>query len=268
MEFTIDRVRLHCDVFGEGEPVLFIHGFPLRGEMWHETVWRLAGWRCIVPDLRGHGRSEAVESVTIARFADDLAAILDELHEARPVVVCGLSMGGVIAFDFFRRHRPRVRALVLVDCRANAEDEEGRRRREELAEGVLRHGSRFVAEGLVDKVFAPGADPALKRLWHDHVSKTSPTGVAAAARALASRDDSIPTLGRIDVPTLLVFGEEDAITPPDVARGLHAAIPGARLEWIAGAGHLPPIERPAEFAVVLSDFLDSLGGRSPAGTSR
>jgi pimeloyl-ACP methyl ester carboxylesterase len=252
-----------CDLYyedrGAGPPLLFVHGFPLSGEMWLPTVERLGiGWRCVVPDLRGHGRSGATEQVTIAQFADDLAALLDALDEQRPAVIIGLSLGGIIAFEFYRRHRNRVRALVLCDTRANAEPPEGIARREALAQSALRAGSRAVADAMIDGLFAPGAAPELKARWHAVMARTPPVGVAAAARALAQRAESFSTLPRIDCPTLVVVGAEDTLTPVESLREIHASIRGSCFEVIPGAGHLPPVEQPDRFASVLQDFLASL----------
>lgn len=258
MQVRVNGVTLHYEIVGEGHPLLFVHGFPLSGALWQPTAAQLRGWRCIIPDLRGHGRSAATPAASIAQFSDDLIALLDAIGETRPVVLCGLSMGGVIAFDFFRRHRGRLRALVLVDCRANAETPEGRRQREELAQAVLRDGSRVAADAMIGKLFAPQAPGSLRTAWHALMSAAPPVGVAAAARALADRPDSGPTLGRIDVPTLLVFGMHDQITPPELARQMHAAIRGSRLELVPGAGHLPPVEQPDHFIQAIRTFLSGL----------
>lgn len=258
MQTTIDNVKLHYEVTGDGDPIVFIHGFPLSGAMWQPTAERLAGWKCIIPDLRGHGHSEPSETVSIERFSDDIAALLDEIGETRPAVVCGLSMGGVIAFDMFRRHRDRTRALVLVDCRANAEDAAGRQRREQVAANVIQQGSGVLAEEMIHKLVAPDASGEFKKKWIDLMAATPALGVAAASRALANRPDSIPMLGRIDVPTLLVFGEQDPITPPDIGHEMNDAIPGSRMAIIQGAAHLPPVEQPDAFAGTLKKFLSQL----------
>jgi pimeloyl-ACP methyl ester carboxylesterase len=259
MMIPIQSCLLYCDIRGDGPPVLFIHGFPLAGEMWRPTVERLGDrWRCIVPDLRGHGQSSVSESVTIAQFAADLAELLDKLGENQPAVVVGLSMGGIIAFDFFRRHRARVRALVLVDTRANAETAEGIARRNALADAALRDGSRVVADAMIDAVFAPGVSPALRAYWYDLMSRTPPAGVAAAARALARREESFSTLPQIDCRTLVVVGAEDSLTPVETLREIHEGIRGSRFAIIPAAGHLPPVEQPEQFAQVLQDFLERL----------
>lgn len=257
--FSIGDIDLFVRLHGEGAPLLFIHGFPLSGEMWLPTVQRLApGWRSIVPDLRGHGRSGVSEAATIAGFADDLARLLDKLNERRPAIVVGLSMGGIIAFELFRRHRPRVRALVLCDTRVAAETPEGVAIREQAAQAALRDGSAAVVEPMMPKLFGRAAGAELREHWRALMSATPPQGVAAAARALGGRVDSTATLAQIDVPTLVVYGEDDVLTPPEIGRQIHAGIKNSRLELIAGAGHLPPLEAPEAFAAALSSFLRTL----------
>jgi 3-oxoadipate enol-lactonase len=259
MTINIDNLDLHCDIWGDGQPVLFIHGFPLSNEMWRSTAERLSDrWRCICPDLRGHGQSAASPAASMARFADDLAAMLDKLPVRRPAVIVGLSMGGYIAFEFFRRHRNRVRAMVLCDTRANADAPDGAARREAMAQAVLKEGSRAAADAMIGQLFAPDALPTLKQHWHDIISRNSPMGVAAAARAMATRADSIPTLVQIDCPTLLVVGREDVLTPPGPMQEMARSIRGSRLEIIDSAGHMPPVEQPEEFARVIRAFLDAL----------
>ncbi|HEV2149514.1 MAG TPA: alpha/beta fold hydrolase, partial [Longimicrobiaceae bacterium] len=161
MEETVNGATLRHEVFGEGEPVLFAHGFPLSGALWHPVVERLGGgWRCIVPDLRGHGGSAATPDAGMDDHADDLARLLDALGETRPVVLAGMSMGGYVAFAFARRHPERVRALALVNTRAQADTPEQARGRLETAERVLREGSATVADAMAGKLFAPAAPQA------------------------------------------------------------------------------------------------------------
>lgn len=259
MQFQIDGVSLHYETIGEGEPILFIHGFPLCGAMWRPTARRLpAGWRAVLPDLRGHGRSDASDRVTIARFADDLAALLDVLGETRPAVVCGLSMGGIIAFEFFRRYRAHTRALILADTRATPEPPEGVERREAMARAALERGAAAVVDMMFDQVFARSAPRSLKDEWRVIMNATPPAGVAAAALALAGRPDSNPTLAKIDCPTLVVCGESDEITPPAGMRTIHEAIGGSNFALIPGAGHVPPLEAPEAFAAAVGEFLRTL----------
>lgn len=212
----------------------------------------------VIPDLRGHGRTPPHSQVSMASFADDLAALLDHLRIWEPIVLVGLSMGGMIGFEFFRRYRPRVRALVLCDTRAIADPPDAAARREELARKVLAEGSHVAADAMVPKLFAPSTPQAIRDRWHAIMSANPPEGVAAAARALAHRPDSTATLATINCPTLYVCGEFDELTPPDMMRDLHLATPGSQFVLIPRAGHMPPVEQPEAFNQALAGFVDSL----------
>ncbi|MBI5865914.1 MAG: alpha/beta hydrolase [Planctomycetes bacterium] len=252
-------LRMNVVTAGADDPVLFIHGFPLSNAMWSPVVRRLAArWLCVAPDLRGHGDSEASPAASIADYADDLAAILDQIAPGRPAVVVGLSMGGIIALEFFRKHRSKLRALGLIDTRANPESPEGVARREQMAQAALTAGSRALADVMIGSVLSPRADSAVRSGVYETMCRTSPIGVAAAARALATRPDSFPTLPLIDVPTLVVVGEEDAITPVETLRDIHEKIPNSRFEIIPGAGHVPPLETPERFGTIMESFLAEL----------
>ncbi len=252
-------VALHHEVRGEGEPVLLLHGFPLTAALWQPVVERLGdGWRCILPDLRGMGRSPATPAAGMDDHADDLARLLDAMGETRPVVVAGMSMGGYVAFAFARRHPARVRALALVDTRAEPDTEEGARGRLATAERVLREGSRVVADDIVGKLFAASAPEALRSRWHAAMAAAPPEGVAAALRGMAARPDSFGTLRGLDRPVLVVAGEEDAVAPVEDARRMADAARDGHLEVVPGAGHMAPVERPDAVADALRRFLDGL----------
>lgn len=261
MEYDVDGLKLHADQYGSGEapPVLLIHGFPVNGQMWRPICELLsADLRLIVPDLRGFGRSQAAASASMATYVDDCVALLDSIGEKRPVTVMGLSMGGYIAFEFFRRARSRLRALILTDTRGNPDGDEARKGRLQTAQRVLTDGSQVVADAMIDKAFGKSATADLKREWHAIMSGSSPHGVAAALRAMADRPDSTVTYREIDVPTLIIVGEEDVITPPEDARKMHAAIAGSTLEIIPKAGHMAPLERPRLVAEAVRHFMTKL----------
>jgi len=256
MRATINGIAMNYEVHGEGTPVLFVHGFPLSGEMWKSAAAELKGtYKVIVPDLRGHGGSEATKEVSMADYANDLAVLLVHLGEARPAVVVGLSMGGYVAMEFYRRHRKHVRALVLVDTRAEADTPEGARGRKDTAEKVLKDGSKVVADAMIGKLFAPDVAVSLKDKWQATMASTPPQGVAAALHAMAGRIDSTTTLQSIDVPVLIVVGDKDVITPPELAQKMNAAAKGSQLEVITGAGHMAPVEKPEVFNPILKKFL-------------
>lgn len=252
-------LEMAVEIHGSGDPILFVHGFPLSRRLWHHAPALLSEkYTLVMPDLRGMGQSEATESATMTDYADDLAAILDATAPQKPAIVVGLSMGGYVAFEFFRRHGAKVRALVLADTKAEPDTVEAAKGRHDTAEKVLREGSGVVADAMTPKLFAKSTSTAVVEEWRAIMAATKPVGVAAALNAMASRPDSVPTLAQIKVPTLVIVGEEDAITPPANARTIHTGIEGAQLKTLPDAGHMPPVEKPAEFFGAISRFLSSL----------
>jgi 3-oxoadipate enol-lactonase len=257
---TVDNALAHADV-GRGLPVILLHAFPLNRSMWEPQIAALFGeCRCIVPDLRGFGDSPRSGPYSMDRFADDVVALLDALQIDR-AVVAGLSMGGYVAFNLWRRHPARVRALLLADTRAAADTPEGREKRNDLIALARSEGAAAVAErqitGLLGKTTREKQPELVDRL-RSLMGQESVEGIVGAAEAMRDRADSTALLARIDVPTLVVVGEEDAITPVKEARAMHEAIRGSRLEIVPSAGHLSNVERPAAFNAALSDFVGSL----------
>ena len=257
----VDDTEIAFDDIGSGLPVVFLHAFPLNRTMWDPQVGALvAECRCIPIDFRGFGDSVPSPPYTMDRYADDVAGVLDTLQIERAVVV-GLSMGGYVAFALWRRHRDRVRALVLADTRSASDTVEGAERRRELIEVAEAQGSTAVANmqiaGLVGKT-TRDKRPDIYDATHRMMAQTATEGIVGALEAMIERPDSTPTCATIDVPTLIVVGDEDVVTPPREARSLHRAIAGSRLEVLREAGHLSSLERPAAFNTVVSEFLGSL----------
>ena len=257
----VGDTEIAFDDVGSGLPVIFLHAFPLNRTMWDPQVTALvADCRCIPIDMRGFGESAVVGPYSVERFADDVAGVLDTLQIERAVIV-GLSMGGYVAFALWRRHRERVRAFVLADTRATADTIEIIERRRSMIDAAEEHGSAAVANmqisGLMGKT-TRDKRPDIYDAMHRMMSQAPSDGVIGALEALIERPDSTPTLRTIDVPTLVVVGDEDVITPPKDVRALHSAIAGSRLEILRQAGHLSNVERPAAFNTIVSEFLGSL----------
>jgi pimeloyl-ACP methyl ester carboxylesterase len=255
-----ENLLAHADV-GRGLPVVLLHAFPLNRTMWEPQIAALFGeCRCIAPDLRGFGDSPRSGPYSMDRYADDVVALLDALQIDR-AVVGGLSMGGYIALALWRRHRNRIRALVLADTRSGADNDEGKQKRGELIALAQSEGSSAVADRQVTGLLGKSTrekQPELVDRIRSIMAGESPDGIVGALEAMRNRPDSTPLLAGIDVPTLIVVGDEDVLTPPKEARAMHAAIRGSRLEVIPGAGHLSNLERPAAFNAALSDFVGSL----------
>jgi 3-oxoadipate enol-lactonase len=256
----LDDALAHADV-GHGLPVVLLHAFPLNRSMWEPQIAALFGeCRCIAPDLRGFGDSPKSGPYTMDRHADDVAALLDALQIEKAVVV-GLSMGGYVALAMWRKHRHRIRALVLADTRATADTDEAKQKREDLIGVARRDGPSGVAEKQITGLTGRSTrekQPELINRIQTVMSGETVEGIVGALEAMRARPDSTPLLSEIDVPTLVVVGEEDVITPVKEARAMAAMIRGSRLEVIPEAGHLSNLERPAAFNAALSDFVGSL----------
>ena len=260
---TVNGVSLAVEVRGEGPAILFVHGYPFDRTIWRDQIDSLEGYRRIAPDLRGMGQSDAPDlGYGMGIYADDLAALLDALG-VNEAVLCGISMGGYVIFEFLRRWRHRVRALILMDTRAEADSIEGRRARDAAAATARDGGAAAVGGAMLPKMLAPGSEeraPELVDRVRRMMAATPVAGMVGALAAMRDRHDStglLPTLAGL--PTLVLVGEEDVLTPPDAARRMATLIPGARLVVIPGAGHLPPVERPSETTAEIREFLRVVG---------
>ena len=252
------------DESGVGLPVVMLHGFPHDRTLWTAQRLSLAPQvRCIVPDLRGFGHSSTHGPFSMDQYADDVVALLDWLG-IEAAVLCGLSMGGFVAMAMWRRHPGRIRALIFSDTRAGADSDEARTRRDELIAIVKRDGSRAIADAQLQGMLGKetrARRPDVVNTVRVMMARQSAAGITGAPQALRDRPDSRETLGTITVPTLVVVGEDDVLTPIKEARAIAEALPAAarvRMEIIAGAGHLPCVERPAATTHALSDFLATL----------
>jgi len=260
---NVPGCRLAVHTAGSGLPLVLVHGFPLDHSMWFAQEPLAASLRLIAPDCRGFGSSDGPGPESIVQMADDLVALLDCLHVATPAVVCGLSMGGYVAQHLAVRHPERVAALVLVDTRLEADTPEARAGRADLAAKAGRVGLGIVADAMVPRLLALRPVEPAARARHDHaaafirqciVSQRVET-VQAALGALGSRPDMTASMARCGLPTLLVVGEEDAITPPSCLEAAAKIIPRAELLVVPGAGHMTPLEAPEVFNSAVLRFV-------------
>lgn len=254
---------LHVHDTGEGPPLLFLHAFPLEASMWDHQVAALSSrFRCLRPDVWGFGASPAPPGeVSLDDVAAAVVAELDSLGVGA-VTVVGLSMGGYTAFALLRRFADRVARLVLADTRASADTEAARADRLRMAEQARREGSvAAIVEPTVARLLAAesAAEYHVSDPVRGRIRRATPAGVATMQEAMAARPDSTPLLGSIAVPALVLVGSQDTVTPPEEAERMAAAIPGARLEVLDGAGHLSNLERWDRFNAVLGDFLEATG---------
>ncbi|MGB8343599.1 MAG: alpha/beta fold hydrolase [Ktedonobacteraceae bacterium] len=261
MKTTVNGVTLAYNDHGAGWPIIFLHAFPLNRSMWEGEIKALlqqGRYRLVALDWRGFGESEiAGDSSTMDLFADDVAGLMDRLG-MQDAILCGLSMGGYAAFAFLRKYPQRVKGLILADTRPGADTPDARDNRESVARLAETGGTGAIADLQLPRVISaetrqrhPDVEARIRQL----IDSAMPQGIAAASRGMALRADSSDLLERISVPTLVIVGEQDALTPPDVAQEYAARIPNAQLITIPHAGHLSNLEQPEAFLRAVSGFL-------------
>jgi pimeloyl-ACP methyl ester carboxylesterase len=251
---------------GTGEPALvLLHAFPLHGGMWTPQVEHLSSTRrVVVPDLLGFGGSDAPDTMfryTMLGYADLVAGLLDRLGLDK-VVLGGLSMGGYVALAFLRQYGERVAALILADTRASADTHEVFERRTDQQDQVARIGTTALIETLLAGLLSDHTRDHRLELVEQvrRLMDNPPAGFIGALEAMKHRPDSTDELRAVTVPTLVVVGEDDSLSPPDVARDMQERIRGSELAVLPRAGHLSNLEAADEFNAAVAGFLASLPG--------
>jgi pimeloyl-ACP methyl ester carboxylesterase len=239
--------------------LLLLHAFPVDSRMWRPQIDLLEDdVRIVAPNHPGFGGAgNAPEVMTMASAASSAIDALDAAGVDR-AIVCGLSMGGYVALELWRRSRERVIGLVFADTRSGADSEEGAANRRALAERLRTEGKGFFADG-PPGLLSEHAPADLRLLVRRLIADQPAEAIAAASLGMAERPDSGPDLPGIDVPTLVVTGAEDSLIPSAVTAEMADAIPGARLAVIERAGHLSNLERPEEFGRLLGEHLARCG---------
>jgi Predicted hydrolases or acyltransferases (alpha/beta hydrolase superfamily) len=254
MKVSIGPRQLDYQSVGSGPVLVLLHAFPFDSRMWRQTAAALASQRRVItPDMRGFGLSELGSGgFSIADLADDLAALLDAL-KLPAATVAGMSMGGYVALAFARRHRDRLQSLILADSKAAADTPEARQGREAAISLVEKQGVAALLEKQLPRLLSVSASEGLRAEVRALGAQPADT-VIAAIRALRDRPDRTAELPEIAVPTLVVVGNDDALSPPADARAMAAAMPNARVVEIPGAGHLSNLENPDAFNAALKEF--------------
>ncbi|QDU80583.1 AB hydrolase superfamily protein YdjP [Polystyrenella longa] len=262
-KIQLDDCTINVIDEGEGKPILFVHGFPLDHRMWREQRTSFSSnYRVIIPDLRGFGKSGVTEgTVSMAQFADDLNKILTELKVYEPVVYCGLSMGGYIAWEFARRYPERLSGLIVCDSKALPDSDDTRQTRQHSATELRENGTDNVVFAMMPKMFGMTTRAENKKLveeFRQMMLDANPEGMAAGQLGMADRADATTFLSDINVPTLLIGGEEDIISPVLEMQEISNKMPHAQFVEIPKAGHLAPLEKPVEVNDAIRKFIDQL----------
>ena len=262
MRLSSQDAEIHYEILGEGPDLVLLHPFPTNHRFWMGVADMLASrYRLIAYDLRGHGDSTpGAGPATMEKHAGDLARLCD-VNKVSKAIFAGVSVGGYVLFEFWRRHRERVAALILSDPRASADTEEGRTARLKSAGEVQKNGPAAFLESMVPKLLGQHTRdnrPDLVEGARKMMAKMTAAGIVAIQQGMAARPDSVPTLATVNVPTLVLVGAEDTLTPPADAELIHQHIPGSRLEVIPNAGHLAIYEQRNSAGKVIREFLDDL----------
>jgi pimeloyl-ACP methyl ester carboxylesterase len=261
-QINIDGTKLAFDDAGSGRAVVLVHGYPFNRTLWDDQVAALKDhFRVITPDLRGFGESDASdEPATMARMAQDIARLLDAL-DIPSAVIGGLSMGGYVVLSFYKQFANRVDALVLADTRPQADTEEGKQLRARQRDQILRDGMAETAHAMLTKLLTPesiSTRPDLVNRIQKMILGTKPAGAGAALMGMATREDQTELLREVRVPTLIMVGREDPITPVQDSELMRDLINGSQLVILEDAAHVANLEQSRSFNALLRSFLGRL----------
>ncbi|HEY7087286.1 MAG TPA: alpha/beta hydrolase [Tepidisphaeraceae bacterium] len=255
----INNTNLHYVDRGHGTPVLLVHGFPLDSRMWDAQIEALSDhYRIIAPDLRGFGQSASTNPFTMDSLADDLHALLKELG-ALPAMVGGLSMGGYVTLAYARKYPNDLRAIGLIDTRSEGDNEQGKQNRNRLIQLVREKGSTAIADEMLPKLVAEETLKRRQDITHKLrriMESQTPKTIENALAAMRDRPDRTPDLPNISVPTLIVVGEQDAITPPSLSEAMSKQLKHSTLSVIRRAGHMSPMEQPQDVTTAFRGFAE------------
>jgi len=257
--FQLRNVRVREE--GAGPLVVLIHGYPLDGDMWEDVSRRLAPrFRVLRPDLPSRRDTPHPMQPTMAEYARWIAAVIEAA--GGPAGVAGFSMGGYVLFELLRRNPQAVSAAAFVDTQAGPDSPEARDARNRSLATAREMGPTAVSEAMIPRLLSKRhrSDPALVGRVRAMVRRQNPNSLENDILAMRDRIDSLPSLSSIAVPSLVVVGAEDEITPPEKSESIARAIPGAKLVRIEGAGHLSPMERPEEVAAALENLFSTSPG--------
>jgi 3-oxoadipate enol-lactonase len=247
---------------GPGDTLILLHAFPLDSRMFEPQAEALAGFRRLVtPDYPGFGRSPRVPAQPDVRYyAEGVRGLLDRLGLER-VVLGGVSLGGYVVFECLRLFPERVSALILANTRPEPDSEEIRENRKKMARRVAEEGVGVLIELQMERLLAASTLESNERVVEKvraMILESNPNGVVAALGAMRERPDSTPLLGKIEVPTLVIGGEQDGISSPEVMGAMAEKIPASRHVTLPRAGHLSNLEAPEGFNAALKEFLEEL----------
>jgi pimeloyl-ACP methyl ester carboxylesterase len=262
MKTTINNLFVYTSGNQENKAIIFIHGFPYDHMMWKEQIAEFSNnYFCVTYDIRGLGQSPAGNGqFTMESFIDDLESIMDELKLDRPIL-CGLSMGGYISLRALERMQDKFSATILCDTRSEADNNEDKLKRAAGIKRISTEGLASFAKDFITNCFGDYFKQNKKEELDKIIEKSSKfdmVGVKGSLIAMLSRTDTTPVLQKINIPALVICGEQDTLTPPDIMKEMQKKIKNAEYVEIRKAGHMSPIENPKDVNSAIKNFLNKI----------
>jgi len=255
---TINGQTISYREQGRGTPLVLVHGFPLDNRIWDSQLASLSDkFRVIAPDLPGFGQSKSTKPFTMQSLADDLHSLLSQTS-ALPCILAGLSMGGYMTFAYAAKYAKDLKALILVDTKADADTPDGKAGRDKMIQTARTSGSPAIAAAMMPKMLSPDSQqnrPQLVQQLKTIMESCPALTIEHALAAMRDRADSRPLLPSINIPTLILVGDQDPITPPAVAETMNKEIKNSKLITIKSAAHLTSMEQPEQVNQALRQFL-------------
>lgn len=257
----VNGTPIHFIEQGRGPAVVLLHGFPLDHRMWMAQIDALADhYRVIAPDFRGFGQSVSTDTFTMESLADDIHALIESLS-AGPAVVAGLSMGGYVALAYAKKYSNSLRGLILLDTKAQPDTPETKEGRGKMIELVKVKGAVAIGDAMTPRLVSPDtlkSKPAIVKRLREMTDHCPVKAIENGLAAMRDRPDLSDLLSTISVPTLLIVGDGDVITPPAVMEEMGRVIGSAHLAVIRASGHMPTMEQPEQTNHALRRFLDGV----------
>jgi 3-oxoadipate enol-lactonase len=255
--------HLNISIFTKGDanrqPIIFVHGFPYDHHMWDKTVDALAEeYYCVTYDIRGLGASDPADGqYTMEMFTEDLFSVIEKLNLNKPVL-CGLSMGGYISLRAVEKNEKKFKALILCDTKSEADNNQNKIKRAQAVNIINTKGLNAFLNEFIPTCFAEESIERLEKEYEEvfnRSAKFSPLGVKGCLLAMAGRTDTTDYLKKIEIPGLLLGGDKDKLTPPDVMKGMSSLIKNSQFYVVPRSGHMTPIEQPEFVINKISEFL-------------
>lgn len=256
-------MNIAFEEFGNGQPLILLHAFPLSRRMWSRQIEALTAknYRVILPDLRGFGENSSFADINAMEdMANDISQLFETI-KIEKAIIGGLSMGGYVLFNFYRLCPQKVSALIFCDTNCAADAEDKREIRFDLIEKLESQGSQALINEMLPNLISQHTkenQPQLVLEIEEMFRAAQPSAAIAALRGMAERQDHCDILSEIKVPVLLIFGEDDKVTNLEIAQKMHDSIPNSSLKILRNAGHYSNLEQPLQFNSAMIEFLEAI----------